>query len=40
VRVGVGRDAVGPDGLVGDERVRTAMRKVLELLAEQVPART
>jgi NAD(P)H-dependent FMN reductase len=39
VRIAVGRDAVGPDGLVGDERVRAALREVLELVARQVAAR-
>lgn len=38
VRIVVGRDAVGPDGLVGDERVRSALREVLERVAKQVAA--
>ncbi|WP_076830838.1 MULTISPECIES: NADPH-dependent FMN reductase [unclassified Frankia] len=38
VRIVVGRDAVGPDGLVGDERVRGALREVLELVARRAAA--
>ncbi|MEU0936699.1 MULTISPECIES: NADPH-dependent FMN reductase [unclassified Embleya] len=40
VRVGVARDAVGPDGLIADPRVRDGIIAALTTLARAVPART
>ncbi|MDT3440955.1 NAD(P)H-dependent oxidoreductase [Pseudofrankia sp. BMG5.37] len=37
VRIFVPRDAVGPDGLIGDESVRAALREVLEQVAGKAP---
>jgi hypothetical protein len=37
-RVFVPRDAVGPDGLIGDEQVRSALREAIALLARRVAA--
>ena len=38
IHLAVERDAVGPDGLIADVRVRTALREILQRVAEQVPA--